>query len=66
MDPDSLGTIVAAFKRDPVINIAGLFIIDRDAALMAKIDTFAVTGAFACVELDQPFGFFEKSRAKSR
>jgi hypothetical protein len=43
MNPQSLTAIVSTFERDAVINISRVFIVDRDAALMAKIDALGVT-----------------------
>ena len=51
MNPQSLSAIVATFEPDAVVNIARVFIVDRDEALMAKVDALGVTWAFAGVEL---------------
>ena len=65
MNPQSLTAIVATFEPDAVVNIAGVFIVDRDAALMAKVDALGVTWAFAGVERHQAFSLLEQSLAKS-
>jgi hypothetical protein len=65
MNPDSLTAIVTALERDPVIDITGVFIVDGDAALMAKIDALGVAGELALVEFHQAFRFFKQCRAKS-